>query len=81
MILAEFKLLLEFPLKITLSKITLSKWCQKLGFCYKQRNKKMQVHQQFDADIVLPACKFIKNETPLQVSSGEFCKFFQPNLC
>ena len=36
-ILAECKQLLDFSLT---SKSTLSKWCKKLGICYKQRNKK-----------------------------------------
>ena len=32
----------------------------------------MQLYQQFDVDIVTPACNFIKNETPEQEFSKEF---------
>ena len=38
---------------------------------------KMQVHQQFDADIVSPVSNFIKNKTAAQVLSCELCTFFQ----
>ena len=37
----------------------------------------MQVYQQFGADVVPPTRSFIKNETPAQVFSCEFCEFFQ----
>ena len=37
----------------------------------------MQVYQQFDVDVVPPACIFIKNKTPTQVFSCGFCEFFQ----
>ena len=67
--------LLDFQV---MSKSTLYTWCKKLGFCYKQRNKKMQVYQQLDVDIVPPICNFIKNETPPLVFSCEFFEFFQP---
>lgn len=43
-----------------MSEDTLCKWCRKLGFCYEQRNKGMQVYQQFDIDILPPACNSIK---------------------
>ena len=39
MILAEFKQLLEFRV---MGKSTLRKWCKKLGFCYKRRNKNVK---------------------------------------
>ena len=29
------------------------KWCKKLGFCYKQHNKKIEAYQQFDVNIIL----------------------------
>ena len=32
----------------------------------------MQVYQQFDTDMVLPAGNFIKNKTPAQVFYCEF---------
>ena len=53
------------------------KWCRELEFCYKPRNKKLQVskHQRFDVAVVPPACNFIKNKTPAQVLSFEFRKF------
>ena len=37
-----------------MSKSTLGKWWKKLGFCYKRRNKKMCVYQNFHIDIVPP---------------------------
>ena len=40
-------------------------------------NKKVQVCQQFDVDIVPPASNVIKNETPTQVFSCGFFEFFQ----
>ena len=57
---------------------TLGKWYKNLRFCYKLDNKKMQVYQQTDVDIVLPAYSFIKHETTAQVLFCKFCKFFQP---
>ena len=50
-----------------MNKITLQKLWEKLAFCYRQQNEKMQVYQQFDLDIVPPACIFIKSETPAHV--------------
>ena len=40
--------------------------------------RRMEVYQQGDVDIVPSICNFIKNETPEQEFSQEFCKFFQP---
>ena len=68
--LAECKQSPDFPVTC---KSTLSKWCKKLGFCYKWSNKKMEVYQYFDVDIVPPACNFIKDKTPAQLFSCELC--------
>ena len=47
-----------------------------LDFFLSDPIKKMQVYQPFDVDIVLPACNFIKNENPAQVSFANFANFF-----
>ena len=73
MTLAECKQLPDFAV---MSKSTLRKWCKKFGICYKQHNKKMQVCQQFDVDIVPPTCNFTKNKTPAQVFSCKFYEYF-----
>ena len=38
----------------------------------------MQAYQQFDVDIVPPACNFIKNKCLSQGFSCEYREFFQP---
>ena len=45
---------------------------------YKHHNKKMQLHQKLDVDIMPPACNFIGNKTPAKRLPCKFCKFFQP---
>ena len=37
----------------------------------------MQSYQQFDADIVPPACNLIEKEIPVQVLCCKFCKIFK----
>ena len=73
MILEERSQLRYFPV---IRKITLGKWYKKLKFCYKQHNKKIQVYQKFDADILPLAFNFINNETST-VFSCEFLEIFQ----
>ena len=75
MILAECK---QLPDISVTSKSTMRKRREKLRFCYKWRNKKMHVFQQFDFDVVRPVCDFIKNETPKHLFSFEFWEIFQP---
>ena len=75
MILAECKQFVGFSV---MSKSTMDKWCKKPGIYCKRHNKKMQVYQHFDVDIVPPVCKFIRKETPAQMLTCKFFKFFQP---
>ena len=49
MILEECKQLLNFQ---AMNKNTLHKPCEKLKYCCKRRNKKMQVYQQFYINIL-----------------------------
>ena len=37
------------------------------------------MYRRFDVDIATTACNVIKNETPLQAFSCEFCKVFKNN--
>ena len=36
------------------------------------------MYQQYDVDIVLPACNFIENKSPAEYFSTEFFEFSQP---
>ena len=65
----ECKRLLDF---LYTSKSTLHIWCKKFGFCCKRRSKKMQIYQELYADLVPPACNFVKCRTTVQVLSMFF---------
>ena len=62
----------KLPDLLVVSKSALCKWYKKLGSGYKWSNKKMQVYQQLDVDIVSSSCNFITNEIPVHVFSCEF---------
>ena len=55
-----------------MSNNTLYRESKKLEFCYKRYNKKMQVYQRFDVDVVPLVGNSVKKETTAQVFSHEF---------
>ena len=71
MILPECKQVLHF---LVMSKNKMYKWCKNLWFCCERRNKKMQLYQRFDVDVVPPACNFIKNKILAHMFPFEFCE-------
>ena len=73
MILGEYKQLPDVPV---MSKRTLRKWCKKLEFYYKWYNKKMQLYQRFDVDIVPPARTVVKMRLRHRCVLVNFKKFF-----
>ena len=58
-----------------MSKSTLCKWSKTLGLSYKRRNKEMQMHQEFDADIVPSVCNFIKSRLWQRCFLVDFVRF------
>ena len=75
MILPECKQVLHF---LVMSKNKMYKWCKNLWFCCERRNKKMQLYQRFDVDVVPPACNFIKNKILAHMFPFEFCELLYP---